>query len=205
MAETGKWGDHVFQVKPDLIRTFRDLTIKGSSKTEEKESSKKGYVTRKGANPREVTLTAVLDYRLNADVRSEAMGWVTDATKGVKNYMYIGGKKLVGCKLMLTDCDVDTVEIAPNNTWVSAECKLSFKQASKANDGDKKKKKKSKKKGSPTKNPAPAKPNPNLTWLDKLKKQIDIEKRKGQQKLWPPKNNKGTDPKKREKYIVKQR
>lgn len=145
MAETGKWNGHVFTVKPDIIRGFKDLTIKGSSKTEEKEKDNYGYVTRKGGSAKEVTLTVMLDYRLNVDVRTESMQFVTEAVKGKKAYMYIGGKKLLTCKLMLTNCDVDTIEIAPNNTWVSAECKLTFKQAAKGSDDKDKKKKKSSK------------------------------------------------------------
>ena len=201
MADTGKWNGHVFTVKPDVIRSFKDLVIKGGSKTESKDSDKKGYVTRKGANPREVTFTAMLDYRLNVDVRSEAMAFVDEATKGKKAYMYIGGKKLVGCKLMLTDCDVDTIEIAPNNTWIYAECKLSFKQASKGNDGDKKKKKKSTKKG--PKGPSPKKPKPNANWIQKLKLEMLRKQRLAKLRLGAkkPSGDNGHDPKKSPKYI----
>ena len=52
MAEMGRWAGHAFIVSPNLIRSWSDLQIKGSSGTENKESEGQQYVTRKKGTPR---------------------------------------------------------------------------------------------------------------------------------------------------------
>lgn len=131
MAETGRWNGHIFEVSPSLIRGYTDLTIKGGSETKEKESSKEKYVTRENAKAVEVTLTAVLNSMTGSSVRADAESFLSDATKGASDYFYIGDKKLVTCQLMLTDANIEQIDIGPSGRWNSASVKLTFKQASK--------------------------------------------------------------------------
>ena len=147
MAEIGRWNGHKFIVSPELILGFTDLQIKASSETKEKKKSKQKYVKRKNGKPTEVTMTVRLTAQTGCDVRTEAMAFIADARAGKKDYFYVNNKKLVTCKLMLTDATVKEAVI-PNggDAWISADVSLTLKQAGK-NSGttSSTKKKKSKK------------------------------------------------------------
>lgn len=134
MAEIGRWGGHKFEVSAEVVRSFTGLTIKGSSETEDKTSSKQKYVSRKNGKPVEISLTAHLSAFLGCDVRAEALAFVDHARAGKTDYFYVGDAKLVTCQLMLTDASVEEVEISGGNTWTRADVKLTMKQCSK-NDG----------------------------------------------------------------------
>lgn len=134
MGEIARWNGHKFEVTPSVIRSFTGLNIKGSSKTEDKESGGQGYVSRKQGQPKEISLTAHLNAQLGCDVQSEAMKFVDQATAGSKDYFYIGNKKLMTCSLMLTEASISEIGITNGGKWVKADVKLTFKQCSK-NDG----------------------------------------------------------------------
>ncbi len=129
MGEIGRWGGHVFEVSPQIMRSFSGLTIKGASETEEKESSSDKYVSRKNAKPTEISLRVQLNALLGCDVREEALGFVEDARTGRSDWFYIGEEKLVPQALMLTEASVDSVAISPAGTWVEAEVRMTMKQA----------------------------------------------------------------------------
>ena len=127
--EIGRWNGHQFIVSPALIYSFTDLTIKGSSELQSKDDSEQGYVSRKGSNPIEVTLTVRLNAMTGCDVRKEAMAFVDDASNGSRDHFYVGNSKLVSSILMLTDAQVKEVEIAGDGkTWVRADVALTMKQ-----------------------------------------------------------------------------
>lgn len=131
MPEIGKWNGHTFVVSPTLIRSFGDLTFKGSSQTEEKTSSSQKYVARKNSGPMEVSLTVQLSALVGCDPRTEAMAFVKEAADGAQGYFYIAGKKLMPCQLMLTEATVTDIEMTPQGAWVSCNVKLGMKQAGK--------------------------------------------------------------------------
>ena len=151
MAEIGRWNGHFFEVSPDVIRGFTGLQIKGSSETEDKTKDKQKYVTRKNSKPAEVSITVNLNRMVNVDVRSETMSFVEEALSGATDYFYVGSKKLVNCKLMLTDVQVKEINIISGDQWLKADVQLTMKQADKyesLKDGSsEKQKKKSRKKG----------------------------------------------------------
>lgn len=128
MATIGKWHGHVFEVSSQIIRSFTDLTIKGSSETENKTNSGYSYVSRKNSKPAEVGITVGLSVLTGCDPRSEATAFVNEANAGSSDYFYVGGQKLVPYKLMLTNADVTEVEITPGGKWVSCKVKLTMKQ-----------------------------------------------------------------------------
>ena len=134
MGELARWNGHKFEVSGSLMRSFTDFSVKGASSTEEKVSSKQGYVHRKNGSPLEVSLTAQLYAQFGCDVRAESMKFVEEARAGAVDYFYAGGKKLTSCKLMLTGADVTEVEMTATGIWVHAQVKLTLKQSSK-NDG----------------------------------------------------------------------
>ena len=154
MGTMAKWNNHKFQVSSSVIRGFTGLTIKGSAETEDKKKNKSGYVSRKKSKPTEISLTIHLDARTGCNVRSEAMDFVKEAKSGASGYFYIGTKKLVSYKLMLTDADVKQIQLTSNAKWVCADVALTLKQCSKSGESSsgsssKKKKKKSVKNSSP--------------------------------------------------------
>ena len=131
MAALVEWYTHAFQVSPDSIRVFNDLSVSGTCETEEKESGKEKYVSLKNRKPAEITLTAILDARLGCDVRNEVMTYINEAQKGTSDYIYANGGKLIGCKMMLTSAKASKIEIAPMGKWAYAQVALTFKQATK--------------------------------------------------------------------------
>ena len=131
MAETARWNDHIFEVSPNLMRGFSDLSITGSATTEEKETGSQKYVSYKNGGTTQVTLTAMLSVFTGCDVREEAMAFVDEARRGCYGYLYVDSKKLVACPLMLTNAAISKTEIAAGGTWTYAEAKLTFKQCGK--------------------------------------------------------------------------
>lgn len=148
MAEIGRWNGHVFVVSPDVIRGFTGLTIKGASETEDKTKDKQKYVARKNSKPAEVNITVYLNQMVNVDVRKEALTFVEEALSGATDYFYVGSKKLLDCKLMLTEAQVKETAITRGDIWLKAEVQLTMKQADKyggvsgGESGSRKKKKK---------------------------------------------------------------
>jgi len=129
--ETGRWNGHIFVVSPTLIRGFTELTLKAASEVKEKESGNQKYVARKNGKPVEVTMTITLNATTGCNVREEAMEFAKDAVNGKADYMYVGGKKIAACKLMLIEANVSEISIAPNGQWVSCQIQLSFRQSTK--------------------------------------------------------------------------
>ena len=131
MAEIGRWNGHRFEVSSNRIRGFHSLPLKGASETEDKTASGQKYVSRKNAQPTELSLTVHLGARRGIDVRTEALAFVSQAMAGKKDYFYIGGKKLAPCKMMLTEASVSEIELSPKGKWIRADVALTMKQASK--------------------------------------------------------------------------
>lgn len=133
--QTGRWGGHTFLVARGRIFSFKDLTLKGASDTEnatkgDKEKTSQGYIKRKSGSPTEITVSIQLNAFAGVDVRKEALAFVAEARAGKSDFFYVGSSKLFAYKMMLTSAQVKEVEIAPNNTWTKADLSLSFKQCS---------------------------------------------------------------------------
>lgn len=131
MGVIGRWGGYTFEVSPSVVRSFTEMSIKGSSDTEDKESGGEKYVARKSGKPSEVSLTVQLNAMLGCNVRAEAMGFVEDATSGKTDYFYVGSGKLFVPSMMLTEADVSKVVMSADGTWLSADVKLTLKQSEK--------------------------------------------------------------------------
>lgn len=155
MAVVGQWNGRKFVVSPKVIRGFKDLTVKGSCETDDKDSDKQHYVKWKKSQGVEVSLSVTLTAALGCDVRAEAMQFIKDARTGATDYFYVGQSKLTPCKLMLTQADVNEVTMIggtkAGETWKTAVVKLTMKQATiddvaetpkKSSSSSKKKKKK---------------------------------------------------------------
>lgn len=130
MAEIGRWNGHIFEASSSVVRGISDLTVKGSSETEEKTTDGQKYTSMKNSNPIEVSLTVKLSAYLGCDVRDESDAFLADVNSGAKDYLYIGGSKLVTCQLMLTSANVDEVAISPSGQWLYCAVALTLKQCS---------------------------------------------------------------------------
>lgn len=136
MSVMGKWGGMDFTVSAKLICGFTNLSIKGSSKTEDKEAGSQSYVTRKSGNVTQITLTVGLSALVGAtDVRARALWFVNNARAGTSDYFYVGSQKLFEKRVMLTDASVDKIELSPSGKWVSCDVKLTFRECEVSSDG----------------------------------------------------------------------
>lgn len=131
MGLMGSWHGFNFEVSPSVVRGFTGLTIKGGSETEDKVSEKQKYVERKNSSVTEISMSVGLNTYLGCNVRDEAIAFIDTAMEGASNYFYVGGKKLVCYKLMLTQAEIAETMIAPNGTWVSCRVNLTFRQCEK--------------------------------------------------------------------------
>lgn len=134
MAVIGRWNGHRFEINAKKILSWKDLKITSGSEVEEKKSGTSRYAKFKAAKPADVTLTVVLHAMLGVDVRAETEKLLTEARSGAADYFYMGGKKLLPCRLMLTQASVNEHDVL-NDQWVRCEVQLSFKQAEKYDDG----------------------------------------------------------------------
>lgn len=134
MAQIANWNGHTFEVSPNLVRGFTQLTIRGSCETTTKNSSKQKYVKRKYGETPEISMTVGLSALMGVtDVYGEALAFVNEATEGACAYFYLGTSKLIPAKMMLVSAEIVDVENMPGqgDKWVACNVQLSFKQGSK--------------------------------------------------------------------------
>lgn len=131
MPEIGRWNNLEFEVSPSVIRSFNDLKIKVASDTDTVSKKGQQYTKRKNWKPMEISFTVNLHAGLGYDVQSEANAFIQAAlTGGVTDYFYVGSRKLVACRLMLTEATVSRVEISAGGSWIHADVALTLEQAS---------------------------------------------------------------------------
>lgn len=131
MGEIARWGGHVFEVTPQIVRSLNTLTVKAGIETDDMEADKQRYVARQAGKAAEVSFSLPLSGLLGVDVRTEAMTFIDEARQGKQDYFYIGGTKLMTCQLMLTEASVSETEIGAGGVWVGCKVKLTMKQSSK--------------------------------------------------------------------------
>lgn len=142
--ESARWAEHRFIISSDVIRSFDDLQITGSSEVEKSDEDDQGFYYYKGSNPTEVTMTVKLNAFAGCDVRSEIESFVMDAKRGTEDYIYVGYKKLFDCMMILTNAVAKKIEFSPSMDMLSADVTLTFKQGSSDGLGGKKTTKSSK-------------------------------------------------------------
>lgn len=149
MGLVAQWNGHRFEVSPDAIRSFNNLQISGSCKTDTQtksftivvpdgnNKSKTKKVTKnnvvsvfKETVPIELSFTALLHSMLGCDVRNEALAFINDAESGAADYFYLGGHKIASCTFLITKANVKEVNISENGWWMSAAVEISMTQAS---------------------------------------------------------------------------
>jgi len=137
MAQIANWNGHKFVVKPKLIQSFEELTIKGASETKDKTTNGQKYVERKAGEATQVTFNVMLNALTGCkDVFGEAQTYVEEARKGATDYMYLGSSKIIGAKLMLASAEVTEIVTQPGkgDVWISCKIKLTMKQGGPSED-----------------------------------------------------------------------
>lgn len=130
MALIGYWGERMFEVSPQAIRSFNDLQIKVSSDMDTVTTGGQQYMKWKNLKATEISLTVHLHSGLGYDVASEAYAWIGDAlTRDKKHYFYLNGGKLMPYPLALTDATISNIEINAAGIWTDADVALTMKQA----------------------------------------------------------------------------
>lgn len=129
-----KWsggGGINFFVKPKKVMGVKDINIKASVDTEDKENGGEKYTVKKNKGGLEITMTAVLNAMLGVNVEGSAKAILQAARKGDTGYFYIAGKKLFTAKFMMTDANAKNVELTGDGRWVCCEVEMTLKQCSK--------------------------------------------------------------------------
>lgn len=131
MAVIGQWRDFKFEISPSVMLSFNDLQIKATRDTDTVDNSGQQYIKTKIIKPFEISLTLHLCAGLGYDVqaKAEAFRGAPLYGDGRADYFYVGGKKLVPCKLSVTEATISSVEINAAGTWTAADVALTFKQA----------------------------------------------------------------------------
>ena len=138
MAVIASWNKHKFEVGPKLIKSFEELSFKGSCETTDKTTENQKYVERKAGEPTQITFTVMLNALTGCkDVMNEALGYVEEARTGATDYLYFGGRK-ISAKMMLVTAETQEVVTAPGrgDVWISSKVKLTMKQGGPSEDND---------------------------------------------------------------------
>ena len=138
MAEIASWNKHEFEVKPKLIKSFEDLTMKGACETTDKTANNQKYVERKAGEATQISFVVMLNALTGCkNVYEEAETFAREARSGATDYMYLGSRKLGSAKMMLVSAEVQEVVTQPGrgDVWISCKVKLTMKQGSPSEDG----------------------------------------------------------------------
>lgn len=124
-----KWGDRSFYVKTNTIYSFSKLMYEFEAETEEVTNGTQRFIKVKAQKPRSTTLKVLLDARLGTDVRKHIDWYLDRVYKGSSAYLYVQGKKLLPCELIITKAAVSSMELAPDGKMIMAEMELTFTQS----------------------------------------------------------------------------
>lgn len=125
-----------FFVKPTKVQGVTEMNIEASANTEEKEENGEKFAKKKTNGAIQITIKAVLNAFLGADVQAVATKAIEAARKGDCGYFYSYGKKLYTCQFMMIEAKAQNILMSGTGKWVSCELNMTLKQATKAGGGD---------------------------------------------------------------------
>jgi hypothetical protein len=120
-----------FFVKPNAIQGIRELSIKASVDSEDKENGGEKYAGKKNNGAVEITVKAELNGYLGADVQAVAMRAVDAARRGETGYFYCYGKKLFGNQFMMMEAEIGSVTMTGSGVWTGCDLTMKMKGCSK--------------------------------------------------------------------------
>ena len=132
----GEWGKFQFYIKPSSIIGVKDLNISVSIETEDKKADNEHYVSRKGYQPAEVSMTGIFSATLGiSDVKAKSWELMNIIRLGQKGYVYIGNDKLIAPMMMGVSAKTTDIVIGPNGKMIYCEVPTTMKQCEKYGGG----------------------------------------------------------------------
>lgn len=120
-----------FFVKPNKIQGVKDLNVKASVNSEEKENGGNKLPTRKTAGAIEITIKADLNAHLGADTQDLAMTIIDAARDGKTGYLYCYGKKLFPAAFMMMEAETSDIQMNSKGKWTKCTVTMKMKQSTK--------------------------------------------------------------------------
>lgn len=120
-----------FYVKPSVIQGIKELSIKASVNSEEKENGGNKLPTKKTAGAIEVTIKAELNAHIGADVQGMSMAIIDAARDGKTGYLYCYGKKLFPAAFMMMEAETSDIQMNGRGQWVKCIVTMKMKQSTK--------------------------------------------------------------------------
>ena len=121
------WRNKTLEVDSSHIQPISGIQITRESEVKESKNGKQAYVKMTNARANSVQLEVPLVAQAGVDVRNEIDDW-RSLVDGVGGNMYFAGEDLLGCKMILTGCQVAQMQIAPSGRITSAKMALTFQQ-----------------------------------------------------------------------------
>lgn len=121
-----------FFVKPTKVQGVSEISIEASANTEDKEEDGEKLAKKKTNGSIQITMRAILNAYLGADVQGIANKAIEAARKGDSGYLYSYGKKLFTCAFIMTDAKASNILMSGTGAWISCDLSMTLKQTSKA-------------------------------------------------------------------------
>lgn len=121
-----------FFVKPTKVQGVSEISIEASANTEDKEEDDEKLAKKKTNGSIQITMRAILNAYLGADVQGIANKAIEAARRGDSGYLYSYGKKLFTCAFIMADAKASNILMSGTGTWISCDLSMTLKQTSKA-------------------------------------------------------------------------
>lgn len=121
-----------FFVKPTKVQGVSEISIEASANTEDKEEDDEKLAKKKTNGSIQITMRAILNAYLGADVQGIANKAIEAARRGDSGYLYSYGKKLFTCAFIMADAKASNILMSGTGAWISCDLSMTLKQTSKA-------------------------------------------------------------------------
>lgn len=121
------WRNKTLEVDSSHIQPISGIQITRESDVKESKNGKQAYVKMTNTKANNVQLEVPLIAAAGIDVRKEIDEWQS-LVDGVGGNMYFAGEDLLGCKMILTGCQIAEMQFAPSGRISAAKMALTFQQ-----------------------------------------------------------------------------
>lgn len=129
MGEIARYLGRTFVVSSSRISGFGGLDITTGLETEEHTLRGIKYYSMQNTRPVDISFAIHLDRMLGcSDVLAEAEGWMADSRRGLSDYLYVGGHKILPMKYMLVEVNVSNIQLNGNGVWLSCDLDVKLQQ-----------------------------------------------------------------------------
>ncbi len=125
------WRNKTLEVNSSHIQPISGIQITKDSEVKESKNGKQAYVKMTNAKANNVQLEVPLIAAAGVDVRKEIYEWQS-LVDGVGGNMYFAGQDLLGCKMILTGCQIAEMQFASSGRISAAKMALNFQQTEEA-------------------------------------------------------------------------